>query len=351
MKRVMVFLLCLGMLLAFAGCGADTSDAVVGGADGPTDINVSPGADDADAQPALTPVTLVLDWTPNINHSGAYVALEQGYFAEQGLDVKIVEPGDNLALQLVAAGQAEFGYSYQEEVTYGRVAGLPVVSLAAVIQHNTSCFAAPVENHIKTVADFSGKTYGGWGGEVEEALLDYLMEQENGEPVTKINLGSSDFFAATQGGDIDFSWIFYGVTGIEAELRGVALDTVYLKDIDSTFDYYTPVIAVAEDFLAENADLTKRFMTALSQGYQFCDDNPAEAAAILVAAAPGVDAEMIEAGQAWIAGQYQSDAPYWGYQSYDIWNDFAQWLTDRGLIEPGFVTEEAFTNDYLPQDQ
>lgn len=356
MKRVMLIMLVAFMLVFFAAC-SDTPADTVGGEEGANEVT-EPEGDSAGEEASeeanggeLTPVTLVLDWTPNTNHSGAYVAQALGYFEEQGLDVEIIEPGDNLALQLVAAGQADFGYSYQEEVTYGRVAGMPVVSLAAVIQHNTSCFAAPVENGVATVADFSGKTYGSWGGEVEEALLDYLVEQEGGEPATKINIGSSDFFAATQDGGIDFSWVYYATTGIEAELRGVELDTIFLKDIDSTFDYYTPVIVASEDFLAENGDLTGRFMTALSQGYCYCDANPAEAAEILLAANEGLDAELIQAGQEWIAGQYQAEAPYWGYQDAEIWNSFSQWLIDRGLIEDGFVAEDAFTNDYLPQGE
>ena len=123
----------------------------------------------------LDQVTVVLDWVPNVNHTGLYVAEANGYFAEQGLDVEIIQPGDNYALQLVAAGQAEFGVSYQEEVTFAREADIPVISIAAVIQHNTSCFAAPKENNIRTIADFAGKTYGGWGGEVEEALINLSL--------------------------------------------------------------------------------------------------------------------------------------------------------------------------------
>ncbi|MBQ1502114.1 MAG: ABC transporter substrate-binding protein, partial [Firmicutes bacterium] len=88
------------------------------------------------AEDDLTPLTVCLDWTPNINHAGIYTALANGYFAEEGLDVTITQPADNYALQLVAAGQAEIGVSYQEEVTFARTEDIPVVSIAAVLQHN-----------------------------------------------------------------------------------------------------------------------------------------------------------------------------------------------------------------------
>ena len=148
MKKILLILLALLTLPLFAACGEQKAQD-------------------------LTKITVVLDWVPNINHSGLYVAEAQGYFAEQGLAVDIVQPGDNYALQLVAAGQAEFGFSYQEEVTFARDQHIPVMSVAAVIQHNTSCFAAPAAKQVKSVADFAGKKYGGWGGIVEEALLSY----------------------------------------------------------------------------------------------------------------------------------------------------------------------------------
>ena len=343
MKKIVlitVFLLTLAFM--FTACTRAASVGVIGGADGPTNIVVQTPADKIDD------ITIVLDWTPNINHTGLYVAEHMGFFLEEGINVEIKQPGDNYALQLVAAGQAEFGVSYQEEVVFARAAEVPVISIAGVIQHNTSCFAAPKENGIKTVADFAGKTYGGWGGYVEEALLGYLMEQE-GQPANSvkiINIGSSDFFAATAA-DVDFSWIFYGVTGVEAELRGVELDTIYLRDIDPAFDYYTPVLVAEEAWLKGNEDLTRRFLAAASKGYEYADAYPDLAAEMLSTAAPELDAEMVKAGQEWLAGQYQGDAEFWGWQNPDVWQDFAAWMIERGLLDAGFEPESAFTNDYL----
>ncbi|NLF80833.1 MAG: ABC transporter substrate-binding protein [Clostridia bacterium] len=324
MKKILLILLALLTLPLFAACGEQKAQD-------------------------LTKITVVLDWVPNINHSGLYVAEAQGYFAEQGLAVDIVQPGDNYALQLVAAGQAEFGFSYQEEVTFARDQHIPVMSVAAVIQHNTSCFAAPAAKQVKSVADFAGKKYGGWGGIVEEALLSYVAESENfAAPVQIINIGSSDFFAATES-NIDFSWIYYGVTGIEAELRGLQLDTIYIRDIDPAFDYYTPVLVAAEDWLADNGDMAKKFLAAVSQGYQYADSHPEQAAAILLAAAPELDAELILAGQSWLAGQYQAEAAYWGEQQTAVWQGFGDWLYQRGLLANPWDADAAFTNEFLPQ--
>ncbi|MCL1816512.1 MAG: ABC transporter substrate-binding protein, partial [Clostridiales bacterium] len=215
---------------------------------------------------------------------------------------------------------------------------------------NTSCFAALTNKNIKTVADFAGKTYGGWGGAVEEALIDYLMDLE-GHPnsVKKIVMGEADFFASSER-EIDFSWIYYGVTGIEAELTNKPLDIIMVREIDPAFDFYTPVIIAAEDWLKTHEDTARRFMAALSAGYQYADTHPEQAARILLAAAAGLDEKLIIAGQSWLAGQYQGDAPYWGYQSETVWQSFADWLSACGILQAGFIPEKAFSNDYLPQD-
>ncbi len=90
----------------------------------------------------LQKVSITLDWTPNTNHTGIYVAKELGYFKEQGLEVDILQPGQNITDQIVATGKSEFGVSYQENVIRARSENIPLVSIAAVIQHNTSGFAS-----------------------------------------------------------------------------------------------------------------------------------------------------------------------------------------------------------------
>lgn len=123
----------------------------------------NPGSDVANESQELKEVTMVLDWTPNTNHTGLYVAQEKGYFEEQGLDVEIILPGEAGANQLVASNQAEFGIGAQESLTEARVQDIPIVSIAALIQHNTSGFASPKDKAIESPSDYEGKTYGGWG--------------------------------------------------------------------------------------------------------------------------------------------------------------------------------------------
>lgn len=264
----------LAVILAAVGCQAG----------GPT----------ATAPP--THVVAMLDWFPNTNHTGLYVALEKGWYSDQGLEVEMIEPAEGSTLvQVVAAGQADFGISYQEEVSQARAEDVPVVSVAAIIQHNTSGFASPQDRSITRPKDFEGKRYGSWGSPIERAVLDVLMSCDGGDvdEVEFIDIGWADYFTVIQR-DVDFAWIFYGWTGVEAELRGTPLDVVMLSDwSDCVPDYYTPVIITSEQTMAEEPDLVRRFMAATAQGYEFAISNPAEAAEILLKYAPESNADLV----------------------------------------------------------
>lgn len=295
-------------------------------------------------------VKLVLDWTPNTNHTGIYVAQAEDYFAEEGLNVEIMLPGEAGADQLVASGKAQFGISAQETLTEARIQDIPIVSIGAIIQHNTSGFASPVEEEITSPADYEGKTYGGWGAPVEKAVLASLMEKENAEveKVEIVNMGNTDFFTAVKR-DIDFAWIYYGWTGVEAELRGIDLNMQYLTDYSNKLDYYTPILTTNEKMIAENPETVKAFMAAVSKGYQFAINKPEKAADILLEAVPDLDAELVHASQKWLSPKYKADAKQWGHQELKVWNEYAEWMQNHDLLEKELDAEAAFTNEFLPE--
>lgn len=299
---------------------------------------------------ALDKVTVVLDWTPNTNHTGLYVAEEQGFFEEEGLDVEIIMPGEAGADQLVASGQSEFGIGYQEGVTQARVQGVPLVSIAAIIQHNTSGFASPVEKGITSPKDFEGKSYGGWGSPVEKSVIESLMKQEGADvdKVSIVNMGDTDFFTAVKR-DIDFAWIYYGWTGVEAELRGDDINMVYLTDYSEKLDYYTPVLTTNEKMIDENPETVRAFVAAVAKGYQYTIENPKEAAEILLEAAPDLDRDLVIKSQEWLSPKYQDDASRWGEQKLEVWENYATWMFENNLLDKELEAEAAFTNEFLPK--
>lgn len=294
-------------------------------------------------------VTFVLDWTPNTNHTGVYVAVEKGYYAEEGLDVAIIQPSDMGADAMVASGTAQFGVSYQESVTFARAENVPLVSIAAVIQHNTSGFGALKEKNIKSPKDFVGKKYGGWGSPVEEATIRYLMEKAGADPdkVEILSVGTADFFQASSSDQIDFAWIFEGWDGVAAKLKGIEIDYIDLGKTDPVFDYYTPVIVTSEEMIQNNSKLVEAFMRATIKGYRYAMEHPEEAAEIFIKAVPEADPELIRESQKFLADKYQADAPYWGMQKKEVWQRYNDWLYENGFIAEPIDVEKAFTNRFV----
>lgn len=331
----------LAIVLILTACGGNNSG----------DRSVGKGNNNEnEGKQKLVDVQLVLNWSPNTNHTGLYVARDLGYYEEEGLNVDIILPGASGPNAIVGSGEVPFGVSYQEGVTEARVQGVPIVSIAAVLQHNTSVFASPVSKNIKSPKDFEGKMYGGFSSPAEPAVLQSLMQADGGadvDTVTILNVGEADFFTSVER-DIDFSWIYYGWTGVEAELRGIELDIIHLTDYSEKLDYYTPVLITNEKTMQEQPELVKAFMAATDKGYQYAIEHPEESARILLEAEPELDEELVIASQKWISPRYQDDAPQWGMQKLSVWENYASWMEEFGLLEGEFDAEAAFTNEFLP---
>ena len=339
-------LLTLALALSFGAAAAHAQD----GGERPDPLG---GATKFARTPQRTSVTLVLDWTPNTNHSGFYVAQARGYYDEANLDVTIQEPTDLLVESLVTSGAAQFGISYQEFATYALADGVPIVSVAAIIQHNTSGFVTlHDQDPIARPADLAGLRYGGFGqAELEQAIINTLIACDGGEPNSfeYIDVGWVDPFELMQRDRIDFAWVYYGWTGIEAELRGLTLDRVMLMDYpDCIPDYYTPILITSRQLAEEQPQLVAAFVQASARGFADAIAQPDEAAEILIQAVPEADPELIRASAQWLAAQYQADAPRWGEQSAEVWQGFSDFLVQHGILAEGIDAQAAFSNAFLP---
>lgn len=304
---------------------------------------------ESETENGLKQVSFVLDWTPNTNHTGIYVAKELGYFEDVGLDVDILLPGKVDANQLMATGKVDFGIGFQEHVTIAREEGLPIVSVAAIIQHNTAGYASAVEHDITEPIDFEGKSFGGVGHDLESAMMQTIMD-ENGADYDKVdmqNIGDADIFTVLQQ-DIDFALIFQGWTGIEAELREQDLNMVYLKDFSESLDFYTPLIATSEALIEEEPETVKDFVQAAVKGYEYAIENPEEAADILIESEPDIDGELVEQSQKWLSTKYQDDAEQFGIQELERWETLKNFMVEHDIIEGDLEISDAFTNEFLP---
>lgn len=308
------------------------------------------------SQPAAQEkITFVLDWTPNTNHTGLYVALAKGYFEEAGLQVEVVQPPEGGAEALVASGKAQFGVSFQDSMAPALVGddALPITAVAAVIQHNTSGIISRAGEGMDTPAGLEGHKYATWDMDVEKATIRQVMQADKGD-FSKVQLIPStvtDEVSALESRSVDAIWIFYAWAGIACETAGLDTDYFAFADIDPVFDFYTPVIVAGNDYLAEKPEQAKAFLAALSKGYIYAMENPREAADLLMEAAPELkdSSELVYASQEYLAGQYAADASRWGEFDAARWSAYYQWLNDQQLMAEEIDPQAGFTNDYLPE--
>jgi ABC-type nitrate/sulfonate/bicarbonate transport system substrate-binding protein len=309
------------------------------------------GVREPEARQGFQEVTLMLDWVPNTNHTGLFVAQELGYFEEAGLDVSIIEPGEVYAEQAVSAGAADFGISFQEQLTIARADGVPLVSIAAIIQHNTSAFASRAELGATSPGDWEGMRYGAFGSPFEEPTLRVLMGCAGGDfdQLEVVDTGFSDPLALLAEAQTDLAWIFYAWQGIQAESQGLALNLVMMSDwFECIPDYYTPILITNESMIAQRPEIVKAFLAAVSRGYEYAIENPDAAAEILLGAVPELDAGIVHASQSWISAQYRADAPRWGEQQTRIWERYTAWMVENEIISEPIDLQSVMTNDFLP---
>ena len=328
MKRIFVKAMAVLLCIALAGCG---------------------GAMGSEAESGLKEVTLVLDYVPNTNHTGFYVAQEKGYFEQHGLKVNIVEPGENDSATLCAAGKAEFAISYQENVTYARTASepLPIRAIAAIIQHNTSGFVSAAEDNILSPKDFEGRVYAGWQAPSEEAVLKAVM-QAAGADFSKLTMvGAVGSGLEFMDNGIDIQWEFEGWAVINDRMNGRALNYIPVKDLDVRLDYYTPVLITNEDMIRKDPETVRAFTQAVKQGYEDAIADPAGAAEILQKVIPDTDPDFLLESQKFLSGQYSLDSEVWGLMKDETWDNYTEFMYEYGLIEEKIPANEQYTNAFV----
>lgn len=296
-------------------------------------------------------IDLILDWVPNTNHTGLYVALDQGYFDKVGVEVDVKRPPEGSTTELVGLGKAAFGISFQDSLASRLAGGLPVTAVAAILEHNTSGIIARQDAAIEKPSDLSGHTYGTWNDPIELGMLKYLLEKESVQfdDVTLIPNQDDNSIIGLANKAFESAWVYYAWDGIMASYQNI--DTTYFnfRDFAEELDYYSPVIIANNDYIQSNKEEASKVIQAIKKGYQYAIDHPKEAADILIKYAPELEDQhdFVVASQEWISTQYASNKEAWGHIDEARWNKFYQWLYDNKLVDKDLTTGQYFTNDLL----
>ena len=339
MKKILRILLFYLLVILAVACGKKDSQG--NGGNGEKKSNESPSKK----------ISIVLDWTPNTNHTGLFVAKELGYFKEEGLEnVEIVQPPEGSTTALIGAGGAQFGISFQDTLakSFSNDSPVPVTAVAAIIQHNTSGIISLKDKGIDSPKKLEGHKYATWDDEIEKAILKKIITDDGGDfkKVKMIPNTVTDVVTALKT-DVDAVWVYYAWDGVATELAGLQTNFLNFADYGKELDYYSPVIIANNDYLKKNPEEAKKVLKAIKKGYEYSIKNPKEAAKILVKNAPELKLELVTASQEWLASKYTSYATEWGVIDQKRWDLFYEWLFKNGLIKKEIPKGYGFSNDYL----
>ena len=332
------------------GLGATAATLVLAGCGGTGSGSASSDAGAAADSAEKTALTFCLDYTPNTNHTGIYVAKNQGYFAEEGLDVEIVQPADGTAEGALGTGQAQFGISYQDYIAAAYDSGnTGLTAIAAVIQHNTSGIMSRAADGITRAKEMENHVYTTWDMAVEQATIKQVMESDGGDysKLSMVPYTVDDEVAGLKANMFDCVWVYEGWAVQNAKIQDYDVNYFSFRDMDDVFDFYTPVIAANTEYAKANPEVAKAFLRAAKKGYEFAVQNPEEAAKILCEEVPELDSELVGASASFLAGEYTAEAESWGVIDATRWANYFQWLNDNSLVENKLDVAAGYDTSYL----
>lgn len=321
MKKILILMLV--MLLAvssLAACGGEGSSD-----------------DNADG---LKEVDVVLDWYPNALHAFLYVAIDKGYYEEEGLKVNIRFPSNaNDAISMVAAGKADIGLYYQQDVIQARAnQSVPVKSIGAVVQGPLNIVLSLKDQNINSPEDLVGKTVGYAGTELSEALVRSIMDNVGADysDVTMVDVGF-DLMSSMTTGNVNATigcLVNHEVPQMEEE--GFEVSWFDLDDYGVP-TYYEGIFLASDDAIENDSDTLKAFLRASAKGFADMKADPEAALATLLANQNEENfplSETVErkSMETLLPMMETAEASFLS-QSDECWQENIDWMAAQGLID------------------
>lgn len=322
-KRIFAAFTAVAMLLA--GCSANN--------------NNSSGNGSASGKDDLRELTVVLDWYPNALHAFLYQAEQAGYFAEEGLTVKLQSPaGTNDAISMVAAGQADIGLYYQQDIIQSRAdQNIPVKSIGAVVQSPLNIVLSLKDKNITEPKDLVGKTIGYAGTELSEALIHSIMKNSgaSADDVEMIDVGF-ELMASMTTGQVDATigcLVNHEVPQMEKE----GFEVNYFFPDDFGVPQYYEGVFLANDTMIENEpEVLKGFLRACEKGFEDFKNSPDEVINVLLENQdeanfpldPDVEKQSVET----LLPLMETESAKFLSQTEQCWQENIDWLYDEGII-------------------
>ncbi len=329
-SAVAIAIAMLALAIGFAACGEKSED-------------VSGEAES---------LSLTLDFYPNPDHAGIYMAQKLGYFEEAGLDVSIRTPADPAApIKLLSAGQTDLAISYEPEVLLAHEQDLGVIAVAALVNRPLTSMIWLKESGIGGIADLRGKTIATAGIPYQDAYLETILARADLAPsdVKVVNVGFGLLPAIVGGKAEAMLGGFRNVEGVDLRLRGK--DPVVTPVDRLGVPTYDELVLVAQSQrLDEDPEPIRLFLAALARGTAAAAKSPQASAEALLEANPDLDPKLTRAEVAAtlpLLDPPRHGRPY-GYMAPGRWTEFAGWMRDNDLVSTMLTPPTVLSNAYLP---
>lgn len=287
-------------------------------------------------------VKVVLDWFPNTNHTGFYIALERGYFRDAGLEVRI--SGD--VHGVLAADDTDLVLGPSISMLEKRSEGVGVTAIATITQRNDSGIVSLKEAGITSPRDLEGKRLTHWAPAWFHAVIGEAMRKDGGDygAVDLVPMDVGDI-VETLGTVADATWVYENWENQELFAAGKEINYIQLADFDPLFDFPSPCIGAVNAFLEERPDTARAMLEALERGYVVAAREPDASVLEVREHMPKVSDDLLIRSQRHLAAILLDDEGRWGRIAASRWDPMADFLVEKGLTSARY--DDEFTNEYF----
>lgn len=298
---------------------------------------------------AVSPVHILLDWTPNTDHTGLYAAVAQGYFQEEHVKPTISVPAnpDN-ALEEVAAGRVDFAVSYEPDVLLAREQGIRITSVMALVDRPLNTIMSLASSHITSARDLRGKTIGITGVPSDYAVVDAVLQHAHvpKSSVKLVRVGYNLLPALLHHRVDAVEGVYWTWEAVEVRQMGYRVNVLHLEQVGvPTYDEL--VLVTSDRLIQTDPGLVRRTLKAIQEGYAFASVHPRRAGTDLLKETQGLSPKLVRASLVLLHPAFDWHVPMVGYQNPVAWNRYMTWMVHDHLLKHVVPVLGAMSDAYL----